>query len=174
MGSEMCIRDRGHRKKHRPKGKRFRPRRNPEPETQSSHVSSEEEDEQTETEAVDTQSGPTDIEDLGSDTSEKEETEEFYTPGTTVKAKGFFDNLIADRKLMNEAAHLAKGDYQEEKKILEKLREENRKKKDEEERLEKKEREREQKNQLRKTLEAIEEQEKEKMFQRRERQRRQE
>ena len=94
-----------------PKGKDSDQEEPPEPETQSSHVSSEEEDEQTETEADDIQSGPTDIEDLGSDTSEKEEREEFYTPGTTVKEKGFFDNLIADRKLMNEASHLAKGDY---------------------------------------------------------------
>ena len=67
-----------------PKGKDSDQEEPPEPETQSSHVSSEEEDEQTETEADDIQSGPTDIEDLRSDTSEKEEIEEFYTPGTTV------------------------------------------------------------------------------------------
>ena len=53
------------------------------PETQSSNVSSEEEDEQTESEADDPQTGPIEIEDLGTDTSEKDDLEEFYTPGTS-------------------------------------------------------------------------------------------
>ena len=79
-----------------------------------------------------TQAETTDVEveDLGADNSE-DDLDKFYTPATTIKKGGIFDFLNDDKILKERARIEAKGDYQEEKRILEKLRNE----REEEERL---------------------------------------
>ena len=65
------------------------------------------------------------IRDRGADTSE-DKLDKYYTPATTVKKDGMFD-FLNDDKIIRERAHKeAKGDYQEEKRILEKLLKEKR------------------------------------------------